>query len=295
LPATGQAKEEVVQKRKWANVWGFFAATYAVSWLIWLPAVLLRSDPPNLALIALGAFVPSTMGILFIYLTRDRAGRRDFWQRVFDVRRIGWRWGAVIVVVFPLAYTVSGVIFTLLGGDLPPLGEILAQLANPGLVAELVLANLVISGFSEELGWRGFALDQLQGKRSALAASLVLGLLHALWHTPLFLIPGISQGEMGLFSVDGLLFMLMVPLGAVVMTWVYNNTQRSILSAVLLHFFQNFSLNLVAGLHGALPTGYWALFAGTLGLLVLTIVAGWGGATLTGRRTPAVEHEASPA
>jgi hypothetical protein len=89
--------------------------------------------------------------------------------------------------------------------------------------------------------------------------------------------------------------MLMVPLGAVVMTWVYNNTQRSILSAVLLHFFQNFSLNLVAGLHGALPTGYWALFAATLGLLVLAIVAGWGGATLTGRHIPAVEPEASPA
>jgi len=278
---------------RWATVWTFFAATYALSWLIWLPAAVLHSDPPNLAFIALGAFVPSTMGILFIYLARDRAGRRDFWRRVIDVRRIGWRWGAVIVLIFPLAYALSGVMFTLLGGDLPPLKEILAQLANPALLAELVLANLIISGLSEELGWRGFALDQLQAKRSALAASLILGSLHALWHTPLFLIPGISQGEMGLFSLDWLLFMLMVPLGAVVMTWVYNNTQRSILSAILLHFFQNFSLNLVAGLHEALPTGYWALFAATLGLLVLAIVAGWGGATLTRRQIPAAEHKAS--
>jgi membrane protease YdiL (CAAX protease family) len=271
-------------KPKWANVWGFFAATYAVSWLIWLPSILAQSEHPNLALIALGAFVPSTMGILFIYLTQDRAGRKDFWRRVIDVRRIGWRWGAVIVVVFPLAYTLSGLGFTFLGGDLPPLREILAQLANPGLVAELVVANLVISGFSEELGWRGFALDQLQGKWNALTASLVLGMMHALWHTPLFLIPGISQGEMGLFSVDYFLFLLMVPLGAVVMTWVYNNTRRSILSGVLLHFFQNLSLNLVSGLHGALETGYWALFAVTLGLLAAAVVAGWGARTLTGRR-----------
>ena len=100
-------------------------------------------------------------------------------------------------------------------------------------------------------------------------------------------IPGISQGEMGLFSLDYFLFLLMVPLGAIVMTWVYNNTRRSILSAVLLHFFQNFSLDLLSGLHGALPTGYWALFAGTLGLLAVAIVAGWGGRTLTGRRRPA--------
>ncbi len=280
---------------KGANVWGFFAATYAVSWLIWLPAIVAQSEQPNLGLIILGAFVPSAMGIAFIYLTRDRAGRQDFWRRVIDVRRIGWRWGAVIVCIFPLAYTISGFGFTLLGGDLPPLKEILAQLANPGLVIELVVANLVISGFSEELGWRGFALDQLQGKRSALMASLVLGLVHALWHTPLFLIPGISQGEMGLFSLDYFLFLLMVPLGAVLMTWVYNNTRRSILSAVLLHFFQNFSLNLVTGLHGALSTGYWALFAVTLGLLAVAIVAGWGGRTLTGKRWPAIARGPSAA
>lgn len=280
-------------KPKWANVWGFFAATYAVSWLIWLPSILSQSEQPNVPLIALGAFVPSTVGILFVYLTRDRAGRQDFWRRVIDVRRIGWRWGAVIVVIFPLAYTISGLAFNLLGGDLPPLTEILAQLTDPALVVQLVLANLVISGFSEELGWRGFALDELQGGRSALAASLTLGLAHAFWHTPLFLIPGISQGEMGLFSVDYFLFLLMVPLGAVLMTWVYNNTRRSILSAVLLHFFQNFSLNLVSGLHGALPTGYWALFAVTIGLLAVAVVAGWGAGTLTGRRSPSVGHEPS--
>ena len=80
-----------------------------------------------------------------------------------------------------------------------------------------------------------------------------------------------------------------------VVTWVYNNTQRSILSAVLLHFFQNFSLNLVSGLHGALPTGYYALFAGTLGLLAVAIVAGWGAKTLTGRHWPATAQRVSAA
>jgi membrane protease YdiL (CAAX protease family) len=274
-------------------VWGFFGATYAASWLIWLPAVVRRAEQPNLPLIILGAFVPSLMGLLFTYLTEDRAGRRDFWRRVVDVRRIGWRWWAVIVLVFPLGYGVSGVLFTFLGGDLPPLVDILKQLANPGLVAQLVLANLIVSGLSEELGWRGFALDRLQSRWNALVASLILGSLHALWHTPLFLIPGISQGEMGLFSLDHFLFLAVVPMGAVVMTWVYNNTQRSILSAVLLHFFQNFSLNLLSGLHGALPTGYWALFAGAIGLLSLAVVAGWGARTLTGWRWPLAPRQAA--
>jgi len=263
--------------------WGFFAATYAVAWLLWLPAVVARAEQPNLALIALGAFAPSAVGIAFTYLTQDREGRRDFWRRVIDVRRIGWRWWMVIVLLFPLAYTAAGLAFVLLGGDLPPLKEVLQQLANPALIAQLVVANLVLSGFSEELGWRGYALDRLQRRWSAVRASLILGLAHALWHTPLFLIPGLSQGKMGLFSADYFLFALAVPLGAVLMTWVYNNTKRSILSAVLLHFLQNFSLNLVSGLHGALPTGYFALFSGVLALLAAAVIALFGAGTLTGR------------
>lgn len=54
---------------QWANVWGFFAATYAAAWLLWLPAILLRGEQPTLLLVVLGAFMPSVMGIVFTYLT----------------------------------------------------------------------------------------------------------------------------------------------------------------------------------------------------------------------------------
>ncbi|MGD2165343.1 MAG: CPBP family intramembrane metalloprotease, partial [Anaerolineae bacterium] len=252
---------------KWVNAWSFFAATYAASWLVWLPAILRHSRAPNLALVVLGACMPSLVGILFTHLTEDREGRRDFWRRVVEPRRIGLRWGAVILMIFPLAYGASGLAFELLGGDLLDPTDIWAQLSSPVLLGQLVLANLIISGFSEELGWRGFALDRLQRRWGALTASLALGLGHALWHTPLFLIPGISQGKMGLFSLDHFLFLFMVPMGAVIMTLVYNNTRRSILSAILLHCFQNLCLDLVSGLQGALPTGYCALLAGAIGLL----------------------------
>jgi len=159
---------------KWANVWGFFAATFVVAWLIWTPAILWRGDEPNLLFVVLGTFVPSVMGIVFTYLTQDRAGWRDFWARVIDVRRIGWRWWVVIVLVFPVVNAVANVVYTFLGGTPPSLVGVGKNLANPGLMFQLVLANLIISGFSEELGWRGYALDRLQQRWGALAASLIL-------------------------------------------------------------------------------------------------------------------------
>ena len=45
----------------------------------------------------------------------------------------------------------------------------------------------------EELGWRGFALPNQLQKHSALAASLILGVLWSIWHLPTFLVPGTPQ------------------------------------------------------------------------------------------------------
>jgi len=260
---------------KWANVWGFFAATYAVAWLFWLPAILWQGEQPNLLLVVLGACAPSAMGILFTYLSQNRKGRRDFWARVIDVRRIGWRWLLVIILVFPLANRMAMLLYALLGGTPPSPADVGAILVNPGLMLQIILANLIISGFSEELGWRGYALDALQRRWGALAASLVLGLVHALWHLPLFFIPGITQGEMGLFSLGALVFAIGIIAGSVIFTWVYNNTGRSVLSAILLHFAVNLCLDLLVGQQGALPTAYSAMYTGILVLLDLRIVATW--------------------
>ena len=41
-------------------------------------------------------------------------------------------------------------------------------------------------GLGEEPGWRGFALPRLLSGRSALAAALIVGVIHMVWHLPLY-------------------------------------------------------------------------------------------------------------
>jgi CAAX protease family protein len=74
----------------------------------------------------------------------------------------------------------------------------------------------------------------MQARQSALAASLLLGVLWGLWHLPLLIARGLPLTSAGLVGLIG--YVLMIPLPfAVLFTWVYNNTKGSLFLMVLFH------------------------------------------------------------
>jgi membrane protease YdiL (CAAX protease family) len=144
------------------------------------------------------------------------------------------------------------------------------------------MKTMVYGPIPEELGWRGYALDRLQRKWNALASSLVLGVIWAVWHLPIFFIRGTLLSEVvPLWSTQ---FWVSMGPGilalAVVMTWIYNNTQRSILGAILFHFMMNFTLEFLR-LPGDLKIYHFVWL--TIIALVVTLV--YGPATLQGKGT----------
>lgn len=254
----------------------YFLLTYAFSWLIWIPMAIASQGVSYangdmnryLILLLLGAFSPSIIGIFMTTRTKDKAGRRDFWRRVIDFRRISLGWYAFIALVFPAVMGAAFLIEKFLGGSIPSLEGAFQTLANPAALLYLVITMIIGGPLAEELGWRGFALDHLQEKLSPLQSSLALGFLHALWHLPLFFIAGTYQGDVGFATPLYWIFVVQVTIGAVFPTWAYNYNQRSILTAILLHFTSNFTLTLVAQLGHALP-----LRTEIIRTLVLAVIA----------------------
>ncbi len=122
----------------------------------------------------------------------------------------------------------------------------------------------------DEIGWRGFALPRLQRRHGPLVGSLVLGVLWALWHLPLFLIPAWDTPHDG--PLDVALFVVLAVGTAVVFTWVFNSTGGSVLLAILTHGSLNTG---VAAAHDLFPavTGGFANFVIGLGAAALVVVA----------------------
>ncbi|MEO8971150.1 MAG: CPBP family intramembrane glutamic endopeptidase [Ktedonobacteraceae bacterium] len=122
---------------------------------------------------------------------------------------------------------------------------------------------------TEELAWRGFALPRLLVGRSALSASVILGLLWGVWHTPLFFIAGTGQSTWPYLG-----FLLFAIAESVLMTWMYNNTRDSVLLSTLFHAASDAALVFSGVLVGG-QLLFWLTVAVTCAAaLVVVIVEG---------------------
>jgi len=89
---------------------------------------------------------------------------------------------------------------------------------------------MLFAGGNEEPGWRGFALPRLLTKRNPLTASLILCIIWAAWHVPLFFLPEWGGAETSFIwfvaNTVGLSF---------IMTWLYNRSRSSVFPVMLFH------------------------------------------------------------
>jgi len=123
------------------------------------------------------------------------------------------------------------------------------------VIVAATFASLVIGGQAgEELGWRGYALPRMARRLGMRGASLLLGVLWAGWHLPLFLLSGIDKSGQS-FPV----YLLQVTAISVAMAWLYLHTDGSLLLAMLMHSAINQSKDLVpSAVAGATDPFAWS-------------------------------------
>ncbi len=229
------------------NPWKFFILSFGISWSFWILIIVSGWNAfefPAVILGAFGLFGPAIAEIILIRNNREQW--RDYWQRVFDVKRIGWRWHLVIWLTFPFIDAFAIFLSVLAGSPFPHLVTAKNLLSQPGRFFLFVIFTLFIGPIPEELGWRGYALDGLQMKYNALISSLIVGIIWALWHFPLFFMKGTFQHALGMLTLNLWIFVLGTVVTSILFTWIYNNTCRSTLSAILFHFMINLSGELLS-------------------------------------------------
>jgi len=234
----------------------YFSIAYGCTWLLMLP-LLLSNDgfglwpftPPMVMDGILGLVAtlagPSLAAILVTAALEGKTGLRQFFRRYRQWRANIWAY-MIILVGYPFFFGALACIFV---GPTIILHELVKHWSTWFTTYwPMILLFPGIIHWGEEPGWRGFALWRMQNVYGALRASLVVGLLHGVWHLPAFLLSGgpMAMGPFDLrwFVVD----VLDITLTAVLLAWTLNLARGSILVAVLAHAGYNAADGWVGGL-----------------------------------------------
>ena len=207
----------------------FFSLAYGLSWAVWGSTLARDAGLIGWSVPAepFGFLAVSVAAVVATLSFGGRAALRSLGSRLV-LWRVAPRWylAAVVLPVLP-ALAALGVHLAL-GGEHDVHAFVPLAATLP-----LLLSQWLTHLLTEEAGWRGVALPRLRARLGSLPAGLVLGLLWAGWHIPMFFLAGTRQT----YPFPG--FLVMVVSTSVVMTWVWDQTRGSVLIAALFHAAMN--------------------------------------------------------
>lgn len=235
-------------------------ATIAWTW-VWLALAALTGRPwlssPTALLTLLGYLGPIVVPSLFILAGRWHEPLGAFWRRCLAPTTLPARWWAIVIGLVA--------VLVLVPAALTP-GAAIGLAAGP--VAFLVVG--VLAGAAEEPAWRGYGQAALQRRLPVVSASLVVGLLWAAWHLPMFLIEGTYQHGLGIATSGFWTFLAVIVVSSPIYAWVLNASGQVVFAAVLLHAAGNLAAELIA------ESGADTLVLGTTAALAVLLTAlGW--------------------
>ena len=211
------------------TLWAFLALTFGLSWVP-MSLFMLFADPftalfgemsATNPVFLLAVYAPGISGIFLIWRHYGVKGLSNFFRRL-SLWRAPVQWWLFLLLGIPaIIYSAAAIKGTLRD----PFPFSAWYLVFPALVQSLLLGPM-----GEEFGWRGLALPLLQRRFAPFWASLILGVVWAVWHAPAFALSGTPQSAWSF----GPFFLGLIAI-TVILTPLFNASRGSLLIAILYH------------------------------------------------------------
>ena len=222
----------------------FFSMTFLATFALWFAGayVSFQDDKSGLYMLLMlpGLMAPFLISLVMILTSKNSDLKKDFVNRLINLRLIQLKMLPVIVLIMPLSVLASILLSLPFGGSISQFQFAEGFSFSTGFVPVLLIL-LLAAGF-EELGWRGYAFDSLHSRYNYFKASIIFGILWSLWHFPLIFVNNSYQYEIFheniWFGVN--FFVSIIPMG-VIISWICIKNRKSIIAAIVFHFIVNMS------------------------------------------------------
>jgi uncharacterized protein len=209
----------------------FFALVLLLSAPLWIAGSTLKNDIlPGVPFAGLMFVCPALGAVALSFRRGGRAAVKHLVARLCAPERPAsgaWLW--VCLALSPCTFVLTYLFMKMVGYNLPPWNPTLLETSVQILG---LFALLLPAAVCEELGWSGYVLDPLQSWLGAFNASLMLGIVTAVWH----LVPLLQVGRSGEWIAGWIIWTVTA---RVIMVWLYNRTRLPVLGMVLFHTASN--------------------------------------------------------
>ena len=222
----------------------FFALAYIFTWIFWIPAIFLPESISPL-LMFIGLLAPAIVSTVFIMMSGSDALKQDFKNKIVGFYKVKWLNVVWAVIVFAIVIVCS-ILLSLLFGQSINQFAFTEGFSFTGVGIAGAFITITIASIIEEVGWKGYCEDSIGNYMDWFWESMIFGVLWSLWHLPLIFIQGTYQAGLmvnPLYVIN--FFVSGIPMGFVI-TWVYLESDRSILACMIFHFFVNFMQEKIA-------------------------------------------------
>jgi membrane protease YdiL (CAAX protease family) len=219
----------------------FFLITNLIMWTSWLIVAYFsyhqasQSDKLVAVLELVGLFSAFATALWMIFTSKSRELKRNFYDKLLNLKLIRLWTIPAIFLITPAAIAISVVLSHIFFKQ--PLDQLAIVKGSP-FVAGIIPAQLLLftAPVIEEVGWKGYGVESLRGKRSFLTATLMFAALWAFWHGPTFFVHDYYQNM--LIRTDPLYalnFVVSFFPATVIFNWLWYKNRGSILTAILCH------------------------------------------------------------
>lgn len=262
--------ERRAQKRK--APWVAFLIGLAVSDLVFILLASMRFRPPWSSKIVIGLIFQGLISaiapafVISSIFSRNEAVRAILKSLIKPSGSVLYYLFALLIV--PVTSWLGSLLTTALGQAAFYVPQPLEGWDGVGFLAIAFISQFFYGNtLGEEVGWRGFALPRLQTRSSPLVASLVLSLFWFAWHLPL----KVLNPDPISYLFYGLSF---IP-QTILLTWLFNRTNGSILAVGIVHALTN-----VVGKHVIAPSNPWLIVQFIMAAVLILIDRMWDRSTL---------------
>ena len=241
----------------------YFALTYLVAWVLWFAATAIvgSAEGASQFFYLPGTFAP---GLVAIALTAWNEGAKGVHALLAPLLKweVAGKW-----YLFALTYMAGiklsvALLHRATLGEWPAFGETNVVL----LLAATLASTLTFAQAGEEVGWRGYALPRMMPRFGLGLSSVLLGVIWAAWHLPLFFIPGTSTTGQS-FP----LYLGQVTALSVAFAWVWWRTGRSLFVLMFFHAAVNNLKDIVPSAVAGVSNP-WALSSSVVGWLMVGLL-----------------------